>query len=117
FPGHFDQSMVVELTGSPDFDALRRAFDAVLAHHDALRMRFERVGDGWRQYDAPTEPAAVLTRYEVPDRAARRDVMAGVHASFDLTTGPLLRAVLFDGDAGRRPLLFIAVHHLVVDGV
>ena len=33
------------------------------------------------------------------------------------TAGPLLRAVLFDLGADRRPRLFLAVHHLVVDGV
>jgi non-ribosomal peptide synthase protein (TIGR01720 family) len=37
-----------------------------------------------------------------------------VHASFDLSSGPLLKAVLFDGP---QPHLFIVVHHLVVDGV
>ncbi|MGH3579384.1 MAG: condensation domain-containing protein, partial [Mycobacterium sp.] len=40
-----------------------------------------------------------------------------VHASFDLAGGLLLRAVLFRLGAGRRPVLFVAVHHLVVDGV
>ncbi|MGH3989770.1 MAG: condensation domain-containing protein, partial [Pseudonocardiaceae bacterium] len=30
---------------------------------------------------------------------------------------PLLKAVLFDLGAGRRPCLFLAAHHLVVDGV
>src|SRR5207249_9329787 len=35
----------------------------------------------------------------------------------DIAGGPLLRAVLFGLGAGRRPQLFLAVHHLVVDGV
>jgi non-ribosomal peptide synthase protein (TIGR01720 family) len=37
-----------------------------------------------------------------------------VHASFDLSTGPLLKAVLFDGP---QPYLLVVAHHLVVDGV
>jgi non-ribosomal peptide synthase protein (TIGR01720 family) len=40
-----------------------------------------------------------------------------VHASFDLAHGPLLKGVLFDLGVGRRPFLFLAAHHLVVDGV
>ena len=40
-----------------------------------------------------------------------------VQAGFDLAAGPLLRAVLFDRAAGRHPVLLLAVHHLVVDGV
>lgn len=38
-----------------------------------------------------------------------------VHASFDLATGPLFKAVLF-GSKGR-PRLFLVAHHLVIDGV
>jgi non-ribosomal peptide synthase protein (TIGR01720 family) len=49
--------------------------------------------------------------------AAMRAVAEEVHAGFDLATGPLLRAVLFDRGAPRRPALLVAVHHLVVDGV
>jgi non-ribosomal peptide synthase protein (TIGR01720 family) len=40
-----------------------------------------------------------------------------VHASFDLQRPPLLKAVLFHLGAGQRPYLFMAAHHLVIDGV
>jgi non-ribosomal peptide synthase protein (TIGR01720 family) len=40
-----------------------------------------------------------------------------VNAGLDLHRGPLLRAVLFDLGTGRRPMLFVTAHHLVVDGV
>jgi non-ribosomal peptide synthase protein (TIGR01720 family) len=40
-----------------------------------------------------------------------------VHAGFDLRCGPLLQAVLFTRSAGHRPHLFLAAHHLVIDGV
>ncbi|MGH3780953.1 MAG: AMP-binding protein, partial [Pseudonocardiaceae bacterium] len=39
-PQRFDQSVLVELVDRVDEQALRRAFDAVITHHDALRMRF-----------------------------------------------------------------------------
>src|SRR5256886_17683041 len=45
------------------------------------------------------------------------DVAARTHAGFDLGGGPLIRAVLFDLGASQRPVLLIAVHHLVVDAV
>ncbi|CAM5352742.1 Carrier domain-containing protein OS=Streptomyces antimycoticus OX=68175 GN=SANT12839_008090 PE=4 SV=1 [Streptomyces antimycoticus] len=55
-PGHFNQSVVVELQRDPDLRALRAALDALLVHHDALRTRFEP-GDpgGPRQYCPPPE--------------------------------------------------------------
>ncbi|HEX6471811.1 MAG TPA: amino acid adenylation domain-containing protein [Streptosporangiaceae bacterium] len=133
-PEHFDQSVLVELAERVDAAALRRAFDAVLAHHDALRMRFERVGGEWRQYNAPPAAsgdaaagaaagAGVLTHRDLSgmdadeQAAALRAAAGEIHAGFDLAAGPLLKAVLFDRGATRPAALLIAVHHLVVDGV
>jgi amino acid adenylation domain-containing protein/non-ribosomal peptide synthase protein (TIGR01720 family) len=122
-PEHFNQSMVIELVDGVDTSALRIALAALLEHHDALRMRFERVEDQWRQYNATVEPIDVLERRDLSDmdpkgqRAAIEHIAAEVQASFDLGHGPLLKATLFDLGVTQRPLLFVAVHHLVVDGV
>src|SRR5439155_20562229 len=65
----------------------------------------------------------VLQRHDLSDvdaaaqPAAMAEIADGVQASFDLGDGPLVKAVLFDLGTGRRPMLFVAVHHLVVDGV
>ncbi|WP_447009850.1 non-ribosomal peptide synthase/polyketide synthase [Saccharothrix hoggarensis] len=121
-PHHFNQSMLLELDPAVDQRALERALDALLVHHDALRMRYERVDGRWRQHNAPVEPVTVLDRHDLTavaerDREARVVEMADrVHAGFDLARGPLLKAVLFHAD-GTPPRLFITVHHLVVDGV
>ncbi|MCT9935259.1 amino acid adenylation domain-containing protein [Planotetraspora sp. A-T 1434] len=151
-PHHFDQSVLVELAVRPDEQALRHALDAVLAHHDALRMRFERAGGEWRQHNAPPagpgdEAGESLERRDLSGMdageraAAMRAIADEVHAGFDLATGPLVKAVLFDGTPGQasgrasggaldrasggtseqgaegRPALLLVVHHLVVDGV
>ncbi|HEX6346257.1 amino acid adenylation domain-containing protein [Umezawaea sp.] len=102
-PEHFDQSVVVEFADEVDVAALRTALAALVEHHDALRMRFERAGTGWRQHNAPVGPVDPLS--EVDDAGQ-------VHSGFDLAGGPLLRATLL---TPRR--LLVAVHHLVVDGV
>ncbi|WP_425444405.1 amino acid adenylation domain-containing protein [Saccharothrix carnea] len=122
-PEHFNQSVLAELAGQPDEQALRRALRALLEHHDALRMRFTRTEDGWRQHNAPVESPEVLERHdlsavepEAQDTAVEA-FKARTHANIDLATGPLLKAVLLDLGDRRRPLLFLAVHHLVVDGV
>ncbi|MCG8922434.1 non-ribosomal peptide synthetase [Lentzea sp. CC55] len=96
-PEHFDQVLTVELASDVDIDVLRTALAALVEHHDALRMRFERTESGWRQHNAPVEPAELLTTGPCP--------------GFDLATGPLLHAEL------RHPLLRLTIHHLVVDGV
>ncbi|MEV4314210.1 non-ribosomal peptide synthase/polyketide synthase [Actinocrispum sp. NPDC049592] len=110
-PHHFNQSHFVELDPDVDQEALREAFDALLVHHDALRMRFAAEDGEWRQVNGPVEPADVLQVVETEDIEGVADV---AHASFDLAAGPLVKAVLFTGE---RPKLLIVVHHLVVDGV
>ncbi|WP_455551124.1 non-ribosomal peptide synthase/polyketide synthase [Amycolatopsis azurea] len=91
-PDRFDQRVVLDFTEDVDEAALRRALETVWAHHDGLRLRFERDGV---QHGEPVWPADLLTG----------------EIAFDPERGPLLAAVL----DGRR--LTLAAHHLVVDGV
>jgi non-ribosomal peptide synthase protein (TIGR01720 family) len=124
-PHHFNQSIVVELTADVDERVVERALDALVVHHDALRMGFEPAAGGeWRQYNAPPRPGTfILDRRDLsgvpPDEqlAAMEKLADEVHAGLDLGRGSLLRGVLFIRDGGGRPWLFLVAHHLVVDGV
>ncbi|MFI1741190.1 non-ribosomal peptide synthase/polyketide synthase [Streptomyces sioyaensis] len=110
--GHFGQTLSVELSDDLDATVLEAALREVVAHHDALRSRFTRDGDGrWLQHIDAEAPGAVLHHHRGPDDTA-------VHLGpFDLARGPLLRAVLHDLGAGLPRVLHLTVHHLVVDGV
>jgi amino acid adenylation domain-containing protein/non-ribosomal peptide synthase protein (TIGR01720 family) len=115
-PHHFAQSMLVELADGVDERALRTALDALVAQHDALRMRFTRTAQGWRQDNAPVEPVAVAV-HELPRGAAVPvEVTAALRGGLDLAVGPPLAAALFTAP-GERTQLFLTVHHLVVDSV
>ncbi|MEU5579215.1 non-ribosomal peptide synthase/polyketide synthase [Streptomyces huasconensis] len=121
---HFNQSALLELDGRPDPRALGAALDALLEHHDALRMRFTRDEHGWRQFNPP--PAAgddILVRHDLTGLsaedadAAMAKAADELHAGFDLAHGPHLRAALFTGDPDRPAYLLLVAHHLVVDAV
>ncbi|WP_030677332.1 non-ribosomal peptide synthase/polyketide synthase [Streptomyces sp. NRRL B-1347] len=123
---HFNQSALLELDGAPDPVALRAALDALLEHHDALRMRFTRDADGWQQFNPPPADTAadgLLVHYDLCglDEAEADDSVRkaadDLHTGFDLGHGPLLRAALFTGDADRPVFLLLVGHHLVVDAV
>jgi amino acid adenylation domain-containing protein/non-ribosomal peptide synthase protein (TIGR01720 family) len=141
-PHHYNQSMLVELTGPIDEAALATALTALIDRHDALRLRFERDGNHWRQHTTPapppgTPPPGLLTRHDLshvsddtPRSAttepgaedfARRAVMdelaTAADSGFDLGEGPLCKALLFDFGPERRPWLYVSAHHLVVDAV
>ncbi|MFJ3644674.1 non-ribosomal peptide synthase/polyketide synthase [Streptomyces murinus] len=121
---HFNQSALLELDGAPDPEALRAALDALLDHHDALRMQFTRDEHGWRQFNPPPAPGQdILVRHDLSGLsaedadAAMTKAADELHAGFDLAHGPQLRAALFTGDPDRPVFLLLVAHHLVVDAV
>ncbi|MER6470635.1 non-ribosomal peptide synthase/polyketide synthase [Streptomyces collinus] len=123
---HFNQSLLLELGTAPDTAALEKALDALLDHHDALRMRFTEDENGWHQFDPPpsdTDRDRLLARHDLSGLApaeadaAMEKAADDLHTGFDLARGPLLRAALFTGDAGRPAFLLLVAHHLVVDAV
>ncbi|WP_410606755.1 non-ribosomal peptide synthase/polyketide synthase [Amycolatopsis sp. lyj-109] len=119
---HFTMSQLLELPADVDQQALRTALDAVVACHDALRTRFFTLDGQWRQEVTPTPPTGVLRVRDLSSlgdagqRAGIEAAAAQVRAGLDLTTGTLTGAVLLLRGT-RPPLLFLAVHHLVADGV
>ncbi|MFD4562719.1 condensation domain-containing protein, partial [Streptomyces sp. NPDC058469] len=130
-PAHFNQSMLLEVTGRLEPDLLRVAMVSVLEQHDALRSRFVREGDGWTGRLMAAEPADLVRVFETTglddeDEWAFLDARGQeAQASLDLADGPLVRLVVFErGDTGggdeRRgggQLLFVVAHHMVVDAV
>ncbi|GLY53410.1 non-ribosomal peptide synthetase [Lentzea sp. NBRC 102530] len=99
----FHQHVTLDL---PDVgpDAVRRAVEALVAHHGALRTRFGVENGRWWQ-----EEVAASVRFATGDEATAVEFAS---ASTDITEGRLVGAVLVPG-----PRLVLAVHHLAVDGV
>ncbi|MET9696664.1 amino acid adenylation domain-containing protein, partial [Streptomyces sp. NPDC006529] len=119
-PDHYAMSVQVELAPDTDPALLERALDAVVAHHDALRMRYTREGDEWIQEygDRPTGLLSVLDLGAGPDlEQPLHDAALAAQRALDLATGTLVRGVLFRLGPDRLPRLFLAVHHIVMDGV
>ncbi|MEU4498889.1 amino acid adenylation domain-containing protein, partial [Streptomyces sp. NPDC023998] len=120
--GDAHQTRRITYAAPPDVDRMRSSLRALLNHHGALRLRTEPEDDrGLRPYLAEpddSDPLRVvdLTGLSERDVAQARDtVIADARATLDLTTGPLLRAVLFLGDPPVLAELVIVVHAAVVD--
>ncbi len=119
---HFNQSLLLRPRGALAPAAVETAVRHLVAHHDALRLRFAPSAAGWRQWSAaPREGSEIWTRIDLRSAgilsgAALEDCAAQVQASLDLAAGPLARAVWLDLPAGEARLLMV-VHHLAVDGV
>jgi amino acid adenylation domain-containing protein/non-ribosomal peptide synthase protein (TIGR01720 family) len=120
-PHHFNLTLLFQAREPLDASTLERACAAVLAHHDALRMRYVRGGDGWRQVNAAPSaetPFAVVDLTDVPAEereAAFTARAAELQRSLELEHGPLVRfALVRMGSADR---LLVVAHHLVMDAV
>ncbi|WP_021170822.1 Linear gramicidin synthase subunit D [Sporomusa ovata DSM 2662] len=117
-PHHFNQSIMLESAQRVDEAKLYQTLHALTAHHDMLRTVYRSAS---RQEIRPVESEQLysLTTYEYQEDDQWQNAMEAVcnkmQAGFDLTNGPMMQAGLF-----RTPsadMLFIVIHHLVVDGV
>ncbi|MEV4908369.1 amino acid adenylation domain-containing protein, partial [Streptomyces albidoflavus] len=121
-PAHFAMSLAFELAPGTEVRALREAVAALLGHHDALRSVFTRDADGhWAGHLAPAvDPDAVLTVHRLApegEREAWEELARAAQSGMDLARGPLFRVLVGERGPGRPAWLFVAAHHLLVDGV
>ncbi|AUY53109.1 hypothetical protein EH183_34120 [Streptomyces sp. CB01881] len=124
-PQHYNQAVLLGAPRPLDPRALEEALRVVVTHHDALRLRLLRDGDGgWslenaglEALDRPLSATVDLSEVADAERPAAIEALATrVQTAVDLTAGCVLRAVRFTFGGGQDRLLLV-VHHLAVDGV
>ncbi len=107
----------IHLDGVVDFDALARAFGALVARHEILRTRFLTRGGSPRQQVCAAGPDELfLARGTGGEDEIERRLQDEFHHVFDLAAGPLLRVHLL-ADPGRAGgAILINIHHIACDG-
>ncbi|BBH46995.1 hypothetical protein KU43P_34720 [Pseudomonas sp. KU43P] len=113
--GHWNQALLLALEVPLAATQLAHALNAVVAHHDAFSLHFTEGEQGWQAAYEEAEAVELWVR-EAEDEQAMLTIADQAQRSLELTTGPLLRAVLIDVRGAGQRLLLVA-HHLVVDGV
>jgi amino acid adenylation domain-containing protein len=118
----YNETISIRKDGPFDVHAFRRAFTEIVRRHQAWRTTFDRIGGEPVQvlqpapsFELPVVDLSHLTRAEA-ERQAVRLVAEVSRVPYDLRRGPLLRPrlVRFAEDHHR---LYLALHHLVFDGV
>ena len=124
-PAHWNQAVLLEAPATLSVESLRQAGDALAAHHDALRLRFEpddAEPGGWRQHCLAPETVA-FDRHDLStlpadeQSSAVERLCARAQEGLDLRTGPVFRLVYFHLGNDRPSRLLLLAHHLVVDAV
>ena len=122
-PGHSSYALplLLELSGTPDIEALRQALAAVVARHDVLRAAFPLVeGEPVLAVRDTLNLAVPETLVFVETRADWRQALRSAADEFtarpfDLASGPLLRAGVLRSERYGYGLV-VVFHHIISDG-
>jgi amino acid adenylation domain-containing protein/non-ribosomal peptide synthase protein (TIGR01720 family) len=121
-PFHRNQCVVLKVTKETLVPVLEAALRCISFHHDALRLRIVQSGADWLQSYSGVEQPSVLQMdlsalTESDQTSAFECAATQLHASLSLSSGPMMRAALFNLRNEDQARLLILIHHLVVDGV
>ncbi|WP_213453300.1 condensation domain-containing protein [Rhizomonospora bruguierae] len=117
--GLFIVASALRVDGPLDLAVLERVFAELVTRHEALRTRFEDVGEGPVQVVEPHVEVTVEVEDHTADRdpvrsCERRMAVAGREA-LPLDRAPLMRVVVHRIAADRH-VFFLSMHHIVCDG-
>ncbi len=117
---HFNQSALVKIKASVTKEQLEHVMDGLIAHHDMLRAKYIYSGDKVTQYIQPVGAKSyMIHEFESYDKDFTDDEMdkeiENIQKMMDIEKGILIQLGLFKEK--EAAYLFIAVHHLVMDGV
>jgi amino acid adenylation domain-containing protein len=119
-------SRAIRITGQLKQDLLQRALQAVISRHESLRTTFATNQLNSIKDSKPLQLIASQRTVEIPvidlshepvnqrEAKARDLAQNAVQQPFDLTLGPLLRAVLFRLDE-REHVLLLNLHRIICD--
>src|ERR1700738_1194491 len=124
----FNQAMLLQVPAGLHGHDLRAALQAVLDHHDALRLRLAGVAAGGEvSLEVATcgaiDAQTCLRRIDIAglgEEARRGQIEAeaqAAHRRLIPSCGVMLQALWFDAGAQASGRLLLMIHHFAVDGV
>ena len=120
WPHHYNQALMLETPAGTDVQLLRQVISHLQIHHDALRLRFRRGANSWRQWITREVDDSVFSEVDLSALPAGEqgsvidNTAAELQASLNLTNGPVMRVAYFNRGEDRGRVLII-VHHLAID--
>ncbi|QXH91355.1 amino acid adenylation domain-containing protein [Pseudomonas shahriarae] len=112
---HWNRSVLLKPAMALEPQLLEQALNALIQHHDALRLSFTQTDSGWSAEYRPATTSVLWQTY-IDGVTQLQSLGDEAQRSLNLQHGPLLRAVLVSLNDGSQRLL-LAIHHLVADDV
>jgi len=120
-PDHFNHAMLLNTSELLDAVALQKAVDAVVEHHDILRLRcLDNLPQGKFIIEEPGEQVRLdqvdLTGVAGTDKdRLLQDKAAEMLKGMDIVNGPVMQVASFKANTAADSRLLIIIHHLAVD--
>lgn len=120
-PDHYNQSMLLEVQQNLEAALLKEAIQALLIHHDSLRLRARRNVFGWQMDNTTPDgpvPFSEVDLSMLPEAEQKRAFDVSVNdaqMSLNISEGPLVRVVLYRMGQLLPDLFLIIIHHIAID--
>lgn len=119
-PDYYNQAVMLYGRRGFDESIVKKVFQAIICHHDALRMVFKKDGNKIIQKNRSTggelysfKAVNLCNDVKVDETILRKS--QALQRGFDLENGPLVKLCLFKTAEGDH--LLVIIHHLVMDGI
>ncbi len=122
-PADWGQSVLLEAPIDLRTATLEKAVRYLVAHHDALRLCFEREDAQWRQHVATSELEVSVAEVDLSaiSQAAlaqeQESIATRMRQRFDYGRGAIVAGAIIRFGASRPPRILLMVHELAVDRV
>ena len=113
----YNVAVAVRTSTLLEVGAVRKALEILIQRHDSLRTTFVLRNEQPVQR-INTEPVLLLDEVDATEcdtAELRRRKVDAAHRPFDLVSGPVVRAYLFNTNTGES-IFMLNAHHLIVDG-
>ena len=113
---HFDQAALLQLQTQKPVESIISAVEVLVQHHSMLRARFSKTSnDRWQQYISEfTDNSSIVQHVHSASTADIQQAIQQCRGKLDVQNGPVMAAVLFE-TVEQGQMLFVSIHHLVVD--
>ncbi len=112
---HYNQAVTLHFNSKLNVGSVKAALDAVMIHHDALRLTVQIDKLNIKEPELKTDLMLVPFDSKTDSVELFRTTRLKLHQTIDLANGPLIKTALVQGE--KQDSLILVTHHLCVDAV
>ncbi|TYS13037.1 hypothetical protein FZC78_22540 [Rossellomorea vietnamensis] len=122
-PNHFNNSWIYEVNMDLDIHKFEEVLNILTNHHDSLNIKYFKEDMNWRQSISQTTKNIDFIVYDLSqlnkqEKKMKIDKLNRDHQlKLSITSGPLLKVILFKMGENERDQLLIISHRLLMDSM